>query len=223
MFSIYGPTGRVFQGTLEQMRQISQVHAADRTRAIAPLLRDGRDGAVREAVEFGAPTPAAVPQRAAIAAYATHQQTEHRAWHVLLASEVMHTPVLTVHVNSRIDDAWRQLVLQGRGQAPVVNADGVLVGMVTRAQFVYRMVWPTPQDAVQAWEDWHAQSVEAVMLTPVPSMAPDADMRRVASALVESGLPGLPVVTDDGRVEGFVSRTDVLRVALNDAGLDVWG
>ena len=36
------------------------------------------------------------------------------------------------------------------------------------------------------------------------------------------GLPGLPVVDDVGRVIGFISRSDVLRAALRDAGLDVW-
>ena len=60
------------------------------------------------------------------------------------------------------------------------------------------------------------------MLTPIPSVAAQADMRRVAGALLDSGLPGLPVVDDDGRVIGFVSRSDVLRAALKDAGLDVW-
>lgn len=223
MFSIYGPTGRVFQGTLEQMRQVRQVHAADRTRAIEPLLRDGRDGALREAVEFGAPTSATLPQRAAIAAYETNQQPEHHAWHALAAATVMQYPVLTVQVDSRLDDAWRQLVLQGRGQAPVVNADGVLVGMVTRAEFVQRAMWSASQEALQAWADWQAQTIETVMLSPVPSVAPDADMRRVASALLDSGLPGLSVVTGEGHVSGFISRTDVLRVALKDAGLDVWG
>lgn len=223
MFSIYGPTGRVFQGTLEQMRQVHHVHAADRTRAIEPLLRDGRDSALREAVEFGAPTSATVPQRTAIAAYATQQQPERHAWHALAAATVMRTPVLTVQVDSRLDAAWRQLVLQGRGQAPVVNAQGILVGMVTRAEFVPPAMWTASQDALQAWGDWQAQTIETVMLSPVPSVAPDADMRRVASALLDSGLPGLPVVTDEGHVRGFISRTDVLRIALKDAGLDVWG
>ena len=223
MFSIYGPTGRVFQGTLEQMRQIRQVHAADRARAIEPVLRDGHDSAAREALEAGASTTASAPQRAAIAAYAASQQPEHQPWHAMRVSEVMHTPVLKVRLDSRVDDALRQLVLHGRGQAPVVNAAGVLVGMVTRASMVNLVHWVESDGAAQALEHWRAQSVESVMLTPVPSVAPDADMRRVASALLDSGLPGLPVVTDDGHVSGFVSRTDVLRIALKDAGLNVWG
>ncbi|MEZ5638935.1 MAG: CBS domain-containing protein [Burkholderiaceae bacterium] len=227
MFSIYGPTGREFKGTLEQMRRVSQVHAADRARAIEPTARDGHDSALREAVEFGAPltatTAAPTPHRAAAAAYAASQQPVHHAWHELLVSEVMHAPVLTVRADGRVDDALRQMALQGRGQAPVVNAQGILVGMVTRAELLGFVQWGEADTAAQAWAAWRAQDVQSVMLTPIPSVSRGADMRRVARALLDSGLPGLPVVSDEGQVSGFVSRTDVLRVALKDAGLDVWG
>lgn len=224
MFSIYGPTGREFKGTLEQLRQVRRAHAADRTRAIEPTLRDGHDGAVREAVEYGAPLVGDHPaRRSAIAAYASSRQAPHQGWHDQPASEFMHAPVLTVRQDMRVDDAWRELVRQGRGQAPVVGAAGVLVGMITRAALVDFTQWPDAVADAQAWTDWRAQDVEAVMLTPIPSVSAQADMRRVAGALVDSGLPGLPVVDDEGRVIGFVSRTDVLRAALKDAGLDVWG
>lgn len=223
MFSIYGPTGREFKGTLEQMRRVQQVHAADRSRAIEPTLRDGHDSAVREAVEFGAPLAGAPLRRSAIAAYAAGQQAVHQAWHDLEAAQVMHAPVSVVQQDMRVDDAWHLLVRHGRGQAPVVGSEGVLVGMVTRAALVDFAQWPDALANAQAWAQWCAQPVEAVMLTPVPSVAPQADMRRVARALLDSGLPGLPVVDDEGRVVGFVSRTDVLRIALADAGLDAWG
>ncbi len=223
MFSIYGPTGREFKGTLEQMRLVRQVHAANRTRAIDATLRDGHDSAMREAVEFGTPMAAGgTHQRSAIAAYAANQQPAHQAWHDLPASEVMHAPVLTVRQDARVDDVWRRLGRHGRSQAPVVNAMDVLVGMVTRPALVHFEQWPDAAADPQIGADWRAQAVEAVMLTPIPSVTPGADMRRVAHALVDSGLPGLPVVDDDGRVVGFVSRTDVLRIALKDAGLDAW-
>ncbi len=224
MFSIYGSTGRVFQGTLEQLRLVPRVHAADRSRAIEPLLRDGHDGAVREAVETGAPAVVGGPvRRSAIAAYASTAQREHHAWHDLLVSEVMQTPVLSLNIDARIDHGWQQLVFHGRGQAPVVNAQGILVGMVTRAELVNHEHWPAAGASAQAWDNWRAQSIESVMLTPIPSVAPQADVRRAAHVLVDSGLPGLAVVDDNGRVIGFVSRSDVLRAALKDAGLDVWG
>lgn len=226
MFSIYGPSGRVFQGTLEQLRQIHQVHATDRTRALEPLLRDGHDAAMREAIEHGASAhvsaPATAPRRSAIAHYVAQRHPTAPAWYALAASDVMHFPVLTVRQDSRIDAAWRRLVRHGRGQAPVINAAGILVGMVTRAELLQGVTLAPAKDAAQAWEVWRAQPVESVMLTPIPSIAPGTELRRVAGALLESRLPGLPVVTEEGRVSGFVSRSDVLRAALEDAALDAW-
>jgi CBS domain-containing protein len=66
------------------------------------------------------------------------------------------------------------------------------------------------------------QSVLEVMWTPVPSVAPDTDIRRLARVLLDTGLPGLPVVDDAGQVIGFVSRSDVLRAVVADPPLDLW-
>lgn len=204
------------------MRQVRQVQATVRTRALDPLLRDGHDGAVREAVEHGAPVGGTL-ERSAIAAYASTNEPAHQAWHELAVSEVMHSPAMTLALDASVEQAWQQLVLHGRGQAPVVNARGILVGMVTRAVLANYEQWPEPGASAQAWDDWRAQNIEAVMLTPIPSVAPRTDLRRATGALLDSALPGLPVVDEDGRVLGFVSRTDVLRAALKDAGLDAWG
>lgn len=228
MFSIYGSTGRVFHGTLEQMRQIRKVHATDRSRAIEPIARDGRDSAVREAIEYGAPLHApapapAPPNRSAIAAYETVQQLPSHGWYDMAVSEVMTGSALTLAIDLDVRQAWQQLARHGRGQAPVVDANGVLVGMVTRADLVRFEQWPGASEDQQAWDTWRAQSIESIMVTPIPSVAPTTDLRRAASALLESNLPGLPVVDEAGQVMGFVSRSDVLRAALKDAGLDVWG
>lgn len=223
MFSVYGSTGRVFQGTLEQMRLVRQVHATDRTRAIEPTLRDGHDGAVRESLEYGAPVPAPA-HRPAIAAYAaTQQHSDSHGWFDMPVGEVMSRPVFTLPVDTGLYEAGRRLAYHGRGQAPVVNADGILVGLLTRSDLANAGQWPKPGASEQAWEAWRTQGIETVMETPVPSVSPAADLRRAATALLDSGLPGLPVVDDLGRVIGFVSRSDVLRAALRDAGLDVWG
>lgn len=221
MFSVFGPTGRVFQGTLEQMRQVRPVHAADRTRAIEPTVRDGSDSAAREAVEFG--STGTLVHRSAIAAYTATQHTESHGWYDMAVADVMSRPVLTLPVDSSIYQAWQQLEHHGRGQAPVVNAGGILVGMLTRGGLANLARWPEPDAPTGDWQGWRARGVETVMVTPVPCVSPVADLRRAAGALLDSGLPGLPVVDEDGRVIGFVSRSDVLRAALRDAGLDIWG
>jgi CBS domain-containing protein len=60
------------------------------------------------------------------------------------------------------------------------------------------------------------------MWTPVPAVAEETDIRRVARVLLDTHLPGLPVVSEDGAVTGFVSRTDILRAVVHDPPLDLW-
>ena len=62
-----------------------------------------------------------------------------------------------------------------------------------------------------------------IMATPVPSVSPDADIRRVARVLLDTGLPGLAVANEEGNVIGFVSRSDILRAVVTDPPLDLWG
>ena len=81
---------------------------------------------------------------------------------------------------------------------------------------------PGPNSHSEAWAEMLAQSVVDVMWTPVPSVSIDADIRRVARVLLDSGLPGLPVADDEGRVIGFVSRSDILRAVVTDPPLDLW-
>ena len=61
------------------------------------------------------------------------------------------------------------------------------------------------------------------MVSPVPSVSPDADIRRVANVLLDTGLPGLAVVDEQGVVSGFVSRSDILRAVVTEPPLDLWG
>jgi CBS domain-containing protein len=44
----------------------------------------------------------------------------------------------------------------------------------------------------------------------------------LALLLLDTGLPGLPVVDDDGGLRGFVSRSDILKAVVHDPPLDLW-
>jgi CBS domain-containing protein len=81
---------------------------------------------------------------------------------------------------------------------------------------------PSPDSHVLVWRALLVQPVVDVMWTPVPSVSPDTDIRRVARVLLDTGLPGLPVVDEEGKVTGFVSRSDILRAVVADPPLDLW-
>ena len=215
MFSVYGVGGQLFRGSLEQLRQIGSVSAIARANAVTAVGQDGQAGS------FAAPSDEA--HRSALAAYAQTKKIELPRHPLSLVGSLMSSVVFTIPDTSTVLEAWQILALHGVGQAPVVNAEKTLVGLLSRADLLRPERLPKPDSHALAWRALLAQSVQDIMSTPVPSVAPDTDIRRVARVLLDTGLPGLPVVDELGRVTGFVSRSDILRAVVTDPPLDLWG
>jgi len=81
---------------------------------------------------------------------------------------------------------------------------------------------PGPQAHALVWKAMLLKPVSDCMVTPIPSVDPETDIRRLARVLLDTGLPGLPVSDTHGRVIGFVSRTDILHAVVADPPLDLW-
>ena len=58
--------------------------------------------------------------------------------------------------------------------------------------------------------------VSRVMTSPVTTVGVDTPLARLVSLMIDSGLRNLPVVDDDGRLVGLVTRTELIAV-LNQA------
>jgi CBS domain-containing protein len=128
----------------------------------------------------------------------------------------------TVGQDLTVLQAWQMLGRAGLGQAPVTNALGELVGLLTRAELLNLDRLPQPDAPSLVWRALLMQPVSSVMLSPVPAVSEDIDLRRVARVLLDTRLPGLPVVAEEGQVIGFISRSDILRAVVHDPPLDLW-
>ena len=223
MFSLYGVDGRVFRGSLEQLRQISPVSRVSRAEAIEPIGTDGLDDTVRR-VAAGIPHPPKdVAHRVALESYTQTQKADTQRQPLTRVESLMSTQVITLPSSATVQQAWQLLARQGVGQAPVVSLNGALVGLVSRADLMKLEALPVPGQDLTAWRGLMSQGIASIMWSPVPSVSPQTDIRRVANVLLDTGLPGLPVVDDDGEMVGFISRSDILRAVTNDPPLDLWG
>ena len=221
MFSIYGETGRVFKGAMEDIWRIDAVRRAARTRAVSSRTVSG-DTAAPATPPAPTPPHLSAGVRGALAAYA-HSGAEPPARHPLThVRDVMSARPFTLPMETNVMVAWRQLTEHGVGQAPVVDADGTLRGLLSRADLLQPDRLPGPDSNPLVWRALLMQPVTSVMWTPIPAAHADTDLRRVARVLIDTHLPGLPVVDEDGRVSGFVSRTDILRAVVHDPPLDLW-
>ena len=227
MFSVYGVGGQLFRGSLEQLRQIGSVSATARTHAVTAVGQDGQNASSSSPGAFDlharAPAPTDEAHRSALAAYAQTQKIELPRHPLSLVDALMSREVITIPDSSTALQAWQILAQHGVGQAPVVNAEKTLVGLLSRADLLRPDRLPAPDSHALAWRAVLMQSVVDMMSTPVPSVAPDTDIRRVARVLLDTGLPGLPVVDEQGFVIGFVSRSDILRAVVTEPPLDLWG
>lgn len=226
MFSVYGKAGRTFRGTLEELRQVGPITRVTRSAVVAPIGMDPQDQNPSHFADLvplqPQPVPVDMARRTALAAYEQTRNPGLPRQPLTRVDAVMSSPVVTIVDTSTVEQAWQVLAQDHLGQAPVVDAGGMLIGLFTRADLLHPGRLPGPDGHAEAWAEMLAQNVVDVMWTPVPSVSVDADIRRVARVLLDSGLPGLPVADDEGRVTGFVSRSDILRAVVADPPLDLW-
>lgn len=223
MFAIHGTSGQMFRGPLEELRKIAPTMQLGRVRALAAVTARGIDpDAAASRVGPEASPVLGHPQRQAVNEYASIQSPKPQRHPLTRVLDVMTPAVLTVRDTASVLEAWQLLADRGMGQAPVVNAQGRLVGMITRGELLGPEQLPGPDTHVLAWRAMLMQPVTHLMITPVPSVEPQTDLRRVAQLLLDLGLPGLPVVADEGLVSAFISRSDILRAVVHDPPLDLW-
>jgi acetoin utilization protein AcuB len=206
MFSVYGVTGQVFSGTLEAM---DRVHRLSRARNVREIARDGE--------EFGVEAILSRPTQEAVRAYRAMLPEELERGPLVHAGQVMSRPAIVVRDNASAADAWRTLRDRLIRQAPVLDGAGNLVGIVCERDLLTII----DVEGGVVIENLRRQ-VRDVMTTPVIAAAPVTDIRRVAAAMLSGGVDGVPVVSEDGRMLGFVSRSDVLRAVIQDPPLSLW-
>lgn len=222
MFSVYGKAGRVFRGSMEELRKVGPASALARTAKTEPVT----PGMAGEATtEFAVHTRSPghdMSAKGAASAYAESGRNTPQRHPLTKVSDIMTREVVTIPDAYTVGQAWNVLSTRHLGQAPVVSAQGVLVGLLSRADLLRPDRLPGPDTHALVWKALLAQNVTEWMWTPVPSVAADTDIRRVARVLLDAGLPGLPVVDDQGLVVAFVSRSDILRAVVADPPLDLW-
>jgi CBS domain-containing protein len=139
------------------------------------------------------------------------------------ARDIMTTPVITVTPDTLVADVARLLLERGISAAPVVGADGGLVGIVSEGDLVgrpetgaeERRSWwlrllAGPQDTARDYVRIHGRRVADVMTREVRTVTEEASITEVTRLLETHRIKRVPVVRD-GRVVGIVSRADLLR------------
>ena len=145
-----------------------------------------------------------------------------------LVRQVMTTDVLSFRPTDTVEHAARALSERRLGGAPVVDDDGVVVGLLEDDDLIVqdtRLHFPTVISVFGAYLELPSSlhrfetdlrkavgaTVFDAMDADAPTCRPDDTLEHVATVLHERNASRMAVVDDDGRLVGVVSRGDLVR------------
>ena len=120
-----------------------------------------------------------------------------------LVSDFMARDLVTLRADMEINSAMHILLDRHISGAPVLDEDGVLVGILTKRDCLKAAL-----DA-SYYRDWGGQ-VATYMTHPVTTIAASMDIIAATTRFIELPYRRFPVM-DNGQLVGQLSRTDALR------------
>jgi len=137
----------------------------------------------------------------------------------LAVRDVMTIRPHTTRPEAVLRDAARDMVRAGVGGLPVVDADGMLVGMLSERELMRHMLNSAAflgvsrggrAEPSRHGADHTRRTVRDVMTRQVLCVSPDQPLAEVASVMSNKDVERVPVVRD-GRLVGFLTRGDIVR------------
>jgi CBS domain-containing protein len=145
---------------------------------------------------------------------------------MLTVRDVMTRPVRTVGPDTPLKDVARLLIEGGVSGAPVVDADGNVLGVVSEADFLVKeqgaqavhhrrfasLLGETESTRAQL-DKLAARTAGEAMTQPAVTIPPSKAIHDAATLMTERRINRLPVV-EGGRLVGIVTRADLVRAYL---------
>lgn len=137
-------------------------------------------------------------------------------------SELMKTDVVTATPEQSLKDVAHVLVEHGISGMPVCEEEWRVVGVISEGDILYkvggrivRRHGPLARliegNASTVMTKAQARTVREAMTAPAITIAPSRPAAAAARLMLEKGVNRLPVVTQDGRLVGIVTRADLVR------------
>jgi CBS domain-containing protein len=142
--------------------------------------------------------------------------------------EIMTREVIAVKADTRVAAVARLFREHAISGLPVVDEEGAMIGIITEKDLIARHARPHFPHYIQVLDSViylektkrYEESMRHILATTagelmtqeVQTVGPDMDVQDLAALMVEQGINPVPVLDDQGKMIGIVSRTDVLNL-----------
>jgi len=145
----------------------------------------------------------------------TNIDTNEIMYHV---RDIMKKEILCVNVEQSIQDSYDILNEKKVSQIPILSFGNKIVSMINKKMILNLLV-----EDLDNSRRIMKKSLEDISLPEVITTDPLSDIRRVAKVMIELKIDAIPVVNEDGILEGLVSKTDIIRAVSNIPNFQFWG
>ena len=139
---------------------------------------------------------------------------------VLLAEQVMTSPVVILTPEASITEALSQFQKNAFRHIPVVTSAGRLVGIISDRD-ILRYLAGLSESYQQQVPHTRDARVEQLMTPQVLTASADTDVRYIARLFVEQHIGAMPIVKE-GKLKGIITRSDVLGTVMRHYALELW-
>jgi CBS domain-containing protein len=146
---------------------------------------------------------------------------------MMIAKDMMTKDVITVRPEMSIKDLAGLMAKKDIGGAPVVDAAGRLVGIVTESDLIIQdahLQYPTyihlldgfiywPKSAAKFNEEFKkalGATVADIMTVDVATAGENSTVEDMATMMVEKDIGRIPIIDNGGKVIGIVTKHDVV-------------
>jgi chloride channel protein, CIC family len=130
---------------------------------------------------------------------------------MLKISDVMTRDVFTLSASARAEQAAWELSARGFTGAPVRDARGRLVGMLSRSDLI---------DPERTNGGLEMKEVQDVMTRALFTLQPSEPLSRAIRLMVREGIRRVVVMEKNGEMVGIVTSSDILRQLAGGEGID---
>jgi len=147
--------------------------------------------------------------------------------------EIMKTNVESVPPDMLVEEVARHLVMNNLSAAPVTDEGGRILGIVTEADLLHRAAHPEPPPHIKILGDiiyfddifnskpnlkiikLKAKTAGEIMTEKVLTVTENAEVRDIATIMIEKGVDSL-LVLDADKIVGLVTRHEIVRTLAGD-------
>jgi CBS domain-containing protein len=132
----------------------------------------------------------------------------------ITAGQIMSQPVVSLTPATSLLDAWRLFRQRRFRHIPIVIDKDMLHGLVSDRD-VLRYGFDHPGTL--------ATTALSVLMQPrILTATADSEIREVVRVMFTQRIGSIPIVDPEGHLRGIITRSDILRVVMQNAPLELW-